>query len=80
MSYYKKKTCYNMKLVFCMMWTLCLLGLVLLTSAAPEEALEDFGGESGSGMLHPGNRPDTATLLATVYCFISAQSRLKTKG
>ncbi|KAM7393227.1 hypothetical protein PAMA_008057 [Pampus argenteus] len=32
-------------------WTLCLLGLVKTSTASPEDAAGDFGGESGSGML-----------------------------
>ncbi|KAL6097196.1 uncharacterized protein ACO6RY_06342 [Pungitius sinensis] len=33
-------------------WTLCLLGLITTSPAAPEDAPAEFGGESGSGMLH----------------------------
>ncbi|TMS08329.1 Collagen alpha-4(VI) chain, partial [Larimichthys crocea] len=32
-------------------WTLCLLGLITTSTASPDDAPGDFGGESGSGML-----------------------------
>lgn len=42
--------------MFCRLlkWTLCLLGLLSASTASPEDEAEDFGGESGSGMLFPG--------------------------
>lgn len=35
-------------------WTLCLLGLITTSTASPDDAPGDFGGESGSGMLQTG--------------------------
>lgn len=42
--------------MFCWLfgWTVCLLGLTTTSTASPDDAPVDFGGESGSGMLQTG--------------------------
>lgn len=37
-----------------LIWPVCLLGLITTSTASPDDAPGDFGGESGSGMLYTG--------------------------